>query len=106
MNEADSLPSCFTVCLGPLPPTRCRRGTRARAKTGHHRLRRKGHQGRAPDFVPPAERIAVFDNDGCLWSEQPMYFQAFYIFDRIKALAPQHPEWKKRSPSPRCSRAI
>jgi phosphoserine phosphatase len=51
-----------------------------------------------PGFVPPAERIAVFDNDGTLWSEQPMYFQAFFIFDRIKALAPQHPEWKKQEP--------
>jgi hypothetical protein len=49
-------------------------------------------------FVPPAERIAVFDNDGTLWSEQPMYFQAFFIFDRIKALAPQHPEWKDEEP--------
>lgn len=51
-----------------------------------------------PDFVPPAGRIAVFDNDGCLWAEQPMYFQAFYIFDRIKALAPQHPEWTTEEP--------
>jgi phosphoserine phosphatase len=49
-------------------------------------------------FVPPPERIAVFDNDGTLWSEQPMYFQAFFIFDRIKALAPQHPEWKTEEP--------
>lgn len=51
-----------------------------------------------PDFVPPAERIATFDNDGCLWAEQPMYFQALYIFDRIKQLAPQHPEWKDQEP--------
>lgn len=50
------------------------------------------------DFVPPAERIAVFDNDGTLWAEQPMYFQAIFIFDRIKALAPQHPEWKDQEP--------
>jgi phosphoglycolate phosphatase-like HAD superfamily hydrolase len=52
----------------------------------------------SPDFVPPAERIAVFDNDGTLWSEQPMYFQAFYIIDRIKTLAPQHPDWKDKEP--------
>lgn len=52
----------------------------------------------APDFIPPAERIAVFDNDGTLWSEQPMYFQAFFIFDRIKTLAPDHPEWKEKEP--------
>ena len=50
------------------------------------------------DFVPPAERIAVFDNDGTLWAEQPVYFQAFFIFDRIKQLAPQHPEWKTKEP--------
>ncbi len=50
------------------------------------------------DFVPPAERIAVFDNDGTLWSEQPVYFQALFIFDRIKVLAPQHPEWKEKEP--------
>jgi len=52
----------------------------------------------SPDFVPPAERIAVFDNDGTLWAEQPMYFQLFFAIDRIKALAPQHPEWKEKEP--------
>jgi phosphoglycolate phosphatase-like HAD superfamily hydrolase len=52
----------------------------------------------SPDFVPVAERIAVFDNDGTLWAEQPMYFQALFTFDRIKALAPQHPEWKEKEP--------
>ena len=51
-----------------------------------------------PDFVPPAERIAVFDNDGTLWAEQPMYFQLFFALDRVKALAPQHPEWKTKEP--------
>ncbi|MFT5904601.1 MAG: phosphoserine phosphatase [Cryomorphaceae bacterium] len=50
------------------------------------------------DFVPLAERIAVFDNDGTLWSEQPMYFQAFFIFDRIKTLAPKNPEWQTKEP--------
>ena len=52
----------------------------------------------SPDFVPPAERIATFDNDGCLWAEQPIYFQAFFAFDRVRALAPQHPEWKDKEP--------
>ena len=52
----------------------------------------------SPDFVVPAERIAVFDNDGTLWTEQPMYFQLFFALDRVKALAPQHPEWKDREP--------
>jgi phosphoglycolate phosphatase-like HAD superfamily hydrolase len=52
----------------------------------------------SPDFVPVSERIAVFDNDGTLWAEQPMYFQLFFAIDRIKALAPQHPEWKDKEP--------
>jgi phosphoserine phosphatase len=52
----------------------------------------------SPDFVPPAERIATFDNDGCLWAEQPMYFQLFFAIDRINALEPQHPEWKETEP--------
>jgi len=51
-----------------------------------------------PDFVPEAERIAVFDNDGTLWSEQPMYFQLFFAIDRVKALAPEHPEWTTTQP--------
>ncbi len=52
----------------------------------------------SPDFVPPAERIAVFDNDGTLWAEQPMYFQVLFALDRVKALAPEHPEWKNTEP--------
>ncbi|MCB2190009.1 MAG: haloacid dehalogenase-like hydrolase [Deltaproteobacteria bacterium] len=48
-----------------------------------------------PGYVAPAERIATFDNDGTLWSEQPMYVQFFFALDRLKQLAPQHPEWKK-----------
>lgn len=49
-------------------------------------------------FVPQAERIAVFDNDGTLWSEQPMYFQLVFVIDRVKAFAPMHPEWKDKQP--------
>jgi hypothetical protein len=52
----------------------------------------------SPDFVPEAERIATFDNDGTLWAEQPMYFQLLFALDRVKALAPQHPEWKTTEP--------
>jgi len=52
----------------------------------------------APSFVPPAERIAVFDNDGTLWAEQPMYFQLAFALDRVKALAPQNPKWKTTEP--------
>jgi len=54
-------------------------------------------QGSA-DFVPEPERIAVFDNDGTLWSEQPAYFQLLFAIDRVKALAPQHPEWNNEQP--------
>ena len=52
----------------------------------------------SPDFVPPAERIATFDNDGTLWVEQPLYFQLQFGLDRVKELAPAHPEWKEKEP--------
>src|SRR5215475_753105 len=49
-------------------------------------------------YVKPAERIAVFDNDGTLWCEQPTYVQLVFSMDRIKTLAPRHPEWKEQEP--------
>lgn len=52
----------------------------------------------SPQYVAPEQRIATFDNDGTLWAEQPMYFQGFFALDRVKALAPQYPEWKDRQP--------
>lgn len=52
----------------------------------------------SPDFVSEPERIATFDNDGTLWCEMPFYFQMAFAFDRIKAMAPQHPEWKTKEP--------
>ena len=52
----------------------------------------------SPDFVAPPERIAVFDNDGTLWAEQPMYVQLAFALDRVKALAPEHPEWQDQEP--------
>jgi hypothetical protein len=51
-----------------------------------------------PDFVPPAERIATFDNDGTLWCEHPMYVQLVFALDRVKTMAPLHPEWKDKQP--------
>ena len=51
-----------------------------------------------PYFVPPAERIATFDNDGTLWIEQPMYVQLAFVLDRVKSMAPMHPEWKDKQP--------
>jgi len=50
------------------------------------------------DYVEPAKRIATFDNDGTLWVEYPMYTQVLFAFDRVKTLAPQHPEWKTTQP--------
>ena len=58
------------------------------------RVNKKG----GADFVPPMDRIAVFDNDGTLWAEQPFYFQGLFVFDRVRALAPQHPKWKNKQP--------
>jgi phosphoglycolate phosphatase-like HAD superfamily hydrolase len=49
-------------------------------------------------FVPPAERIATFDNDGTLWAEQPIYFQLLFALDRVRSLAPKHPEWNSKEP--------
>ena len=60
-------------------------------------VRRVTREG-TTDFVPPAARIAVFDNDGTLWAEQPIYVQVAFALDRVKALAPQHPEWKQKQP--------
>src|SRR6266496_5422291 len=52
----------------------------------------------SPDFVPVPERIATFDNDGTLWCEKPLPVQLYFALDRVKALAPQHPEWKDKEP--------
>jgi len=51
-----------------------------------------------PDFVPAAERIATFDNDGTLWAEKPVYVQLAFALDRVKAMAPEHPEWNDKEP--------
>jgi len=58
----------------------------------------KTTQEGGPDFIPVPDRIACFDNDGTLWSEQPMYFQLAFALDQVKAMAPQHPEWKVKQP--------
>ncbi len=60
-------------------------------------VRRVTTQGGA-EFVPPAERVATFDNDGTLCTERPYYFQLAFAFDRVKAMAPQHPEWMTQQP--------
>ncbi len=58
------------------------------------RVTRRG----GPEYVPPAQRIAVFDNDGTLWTEQPEYVQVAFMMDRVRELAPHHPEWRDREP--------
>ncbi|WP_231745219.1 MULTISPECIES: HAD family phosphatase [Microbulbifer] len=52
----------------------------------------------SPDFVPPEQRIATFDNDGTLWAEKPIYTQLLYAIDKVKEMAPRHPEWKQKEP--------
>jgi phosphoglycolate phosphatase-like HAD superfamily hydrolase len=58
------------------------------------RVTKKG----SADFVPVTERIATFDNDGTLWAEQPLYFQAYFALDRVRAMAAEHPEWRNEEP--------
>jgi phosphoglycolate phosphatase-like HAD superfamily hydrolase len=55
-------------------------------------------QADGPDYIPPEERIATFDNDGTLWAEQPYYFQVAFALDRMNAMASQHPEWQQKEP--------
>ena len=99
-----------TLCLGvacsspaPAPPAAVPRGALPSWNDGPSKkaltsfVTRVTTDGGA-DFVPGPERIAVFDNDGTLWAEQPMYVQLAFALDRVKALAPQHPEWQTREP--------
>src|SRR5262245_33289832 len=68
------------------------------AKTALVDFVRRATTAGGAQLVPPAARIAVFDNDGTLWSEQPIYFQFAFALDRVRALAPQHPEWRTMQP--------
>src|SRR5687767_6401613 len=71
---------------------------RHRAQESDHNVCRARDEAGLAGLVPPAERVATFDNDGTLWAEQPLYFQVLFAIDRVKALAPQHPEWKDTEP--------
>jgi phosphoglycolate phosphatase-like HAD superfamily hydrolase len=67
-------------------------------KSGIVEFVRAATDERGPAFVPPEERIAAFDNDGTMWVEQPLYTQVVFAVDRVKELAPQHPEWRNENP--------
>ena len=82
-----------TQAKDPLPA--CRDG---KAKEAIVKFVEKVTKEGSAEFVPPAERLATFDNDGTLWAEQPMYFQLLFALYRIGVLAPQHPEWKEKEP--------
>jgi phosphoserine phosphatase len=69
-----------------------------RAKTAIIEFVNRVTESGSPDYVQPAERIAVFDNDGTLWSEKPFYFQLFFAIDRIKSMAPANPSWSTEMP--------
>lgn len=88
-----SAPGSQTVHADPLPSW-----NDGPAKTAIIEFVGKVTKEGGPDFVPVNERIATFDNDGCLWSEQPVYPQLAFAFDRIKAMASDHPEWKSQDP--------
>jgi phosphoglycolate phosphatase-like HAD superfamily hydrolase len=92
MNEqrSDSKPSSLSTLLASWNDGQCKQSIL-------DFVRRVTTDG-SPDFVSPAERIAVFDNDGTLWAEQPFYVQGLFALGRIQALAPQHPEWQEREP--------
>ena len=82
----------------PRARIRCRPGTAGAVRTSIADFVARVTDKRGPDYVPPRERIATFDNDGTLWAEQPIYFQVQFALDRVKALAPQHPEWRDTQP--------
>jgi phosphoglycolate phosphatase-like HAD superfamily hydrolase len=86
-------PSCTPVASDPMPSWQD-----AKAKNAIIDFVSAVADADSEDFVPAAERIATFDNDGTLWAEQPMYFQLAFAVDRVRALAPQHPEWTTEEP--------
>ncbi len=87
------LPVCAEQVVDPLPSWNV-----GAAKQAVLQFVRATTDETRPTFVPPAERIATFDNDGTLWVEQPMYTQVVFAFDRVRALAPAHPDWKTKEP--------
>ena len=93
LARAQESPTADLATADPLPSWRAS-STRQAIIDFVARVTDPRHQ----DYVPPAERIAVFDNDGTLWSEQPMYGQLAFVLDRVKQLSADHPEWKDTQP--------
>ena len=104
MNRVLAVAAILVSCLGPLALARPGEGEPLPSwNDGPSKAAIVGFvttvtKDGAPNFVKPAERIATFDNDGTLWAEQPMYVQLAFALDRVKALAPLHPEWKDKEP--------
>jgi phosphoserine phosphatase len=92
-RDPSALPSSPRESAGPLPSW-----NDTAAKEAILRFVERVTQEGGPDYVSPADRVAVFDNDGTLWVEQPMYTQLAFAIDRVKELAPAHPEWRRRQP--------
>jgi phosphoserine phosphatase len=81
-----------------IPPTVLPSWNEGTAKTEIIQFVNRVTTENSPDYVPPGERIAVFDNDGTLWSEKPFYFQGFFLIDRLKAMVNDHPQWRSEQP--------
>ncbi len=92
-TQSDTAEQTVAEVQDPLPSW-----NEGQAKEGILSFVKQATDANSPDFIPVADRIATFDNDGCLWSEQPAYFQLFFAIDRVKALAAEHPEWKEQQP--------
>src|ERR1700687_6462916 len=89
-------PTTLTLDEHPLGETPLPSGNEAPTKQSIINFVRGVTTAGSAQFVKPEERVAVFDNDGTLWTEQPMYFQLAFVMDRLKTMAPQHPEWKDK----------
>lgn len=96
MRSAAVILSCLIAGVGEAQPLRS--WNDGASKTAITSFVSKVTTAGSPDFIRTEERIAVFDNDGTLWAEQPIYFQLAFTLDRIKALASVHPEWKEQEP--------
>lgn len=90
--------SSQVVAQAPTIPDPLPSWNEGQAKTAIVTFVKKVTDEQSADFIPQAERIVAFDNDGTLWSEQPMYFQLAFAMDRVKRLAPTHPQWNDQQP--------